>query len=98
LYFATNFSAALGKTIHSVSKTSMEALETYDWPGNVQSVAPRAKGVLKWDLEDVERTRIVRVLEESNWKVKGDGNAADRLGLSPSTLRSRMKRLDITRP
>jgi transcriptional regulator with GAF, ATPase, and Fis domain len=53
---------------------------------------------LKQDLVGVERANIVRALEESGWRVKGDGNAASRLHLNPSTLRSRIKRLGITRP
>ncbi len=55
-------------------------------------------GSLSQDLHSVERARILRALQESGWKVKGDGNAASRLGLKPSTLQSRMKRLGITRP
>ena len=55
-------------------------------------------GLLKPDLQSIERSRILRVLEESGWRVKGPGFAADLLGLSPSTLRSRMKRLGIERP
>jgi transcriptional regulator with PAS, ATPase and Fis domain len=46
-------------------------------------------------LEEVERAHILKVLEECNWKVKGKGNAADRLGLHPNTLRYRIKKLDI---
>jgi formate hydrogenlyase transcriptional activator len=53
---------------------------------------------LKQDLESVERSNILRALEESDWKVKGEGNAASRLGLKPSTLRSRMKKLGIAKP
>jgi len=49
-------------------------------------------------LEAVEREHIVRVLERCNWKVQGRGNAAECLGLNPSTLRSRMHKLGITRP
>ncbi len=52
---------------------------------------------LTQDLEEVERASILRALEESGWKVKGEGNAASRLGINPSTLRSRMKRLGILR-
>ena len=32
------------------------------------------------------------------WKVKGPGNAAERLSLNPSTLRGKMKKLGIVRP
>ncbi len=55
-------------------------------------------GLLKESLQSVERVRILSALEESGWKIKGTGNAASRLGLSPSSLRTRMKKLGITRP
>lgn len=44
------------------------------------------------------RAEIVSALEASCWKIKGVGNAAERLGMKPSTLRYRMKVLDIRRP
>jgi len=47
---------------------------------------------------DAERAHVLRVLRDCAWKVKGSGNAAERLGLNPSTLRSRMKKLGIERP
>ena len=37
-------------------------------------------------------------LRITGWKIKGDNNAASRLGLKPSTLRARMKKLGIERP
>jgi PAS domain S-box-containing protein len=49
-------------------------------------------------LEDIERTHIIATLESCGWKVKGRGNAAERLGLNEATLRSRMKRYGIQRP
>ncbi len=48
-------------------------------------------------LDDVERDHIRRVLARCGGRVKGPGNAACRLGLKPSTLRSRMKKLGIVR-
>jgi transcriptional regulator with GAF, ATPase, and Fis domain len=48
--------------------------------------------------KDLDPTRIVCMLEECCWRIKGPGNAADRLGLKPSTLRYRMKVLGIQRP
>ena len=60
---------------------------------------PRPRSVsLKQGLESVERSNIVRTLEEAGWKIKGPDNAASRLGMKPSTLRSRMTRLGIQRP
>ncbi len=49
------------------------------------------------DLESVERRYIVDVLDRTNWKISGDGGAAEILGMPSSTLRSRMKRLGIER-
>ena len=49
-------------------------------------------------LEDIERAHIIATLESCGWKVKGRGNAAERLGLNEATLRSRMKRYGIQRP
>ncbi len=49
-------------------------------------------------LENIERAHILSVVESCNWKISGKGNAADVLGLNPSTLRSRMKKLGLERP
>jgi formate hydrogenlyase transcriptional activator len=49
-------------------------------------------------LEDVERSHILRVLDETNWVIHGKRGAALVLGLNPDTLRSRMKKLGIKRP
>jgi formate hydrogenlyase transcriptional activator len=49
-------------------------------------------------LEEVERAHIVSVLEACDWKVRGKGGAAERLGLKRTTLQSRMKKLGIQRP
>lgn len=49
-------------------------------------------------LEDVERDYILRVLEATGWRVRGQGGSADILGLKPSTLESRMIKLNIRRP
>jgi formate hydrogenlyase transcriptional activator len=45
----------------------------------------------------VERKHILAVLESTEWKIEGDDGAAARLGLKPSTLRSRMKKHDLRR-
>jgi transcriptional regulator with GAF, ATPase, and Fis domain len=49
-------------------------------------------------LEDLEREHILRVLGEVEWRIKGADSASVRLGMKPSTLRSRMKKLGIVRP
>jgi chemotaxis protein methyltransferase CheR len=49
-------------------------------------------------LENVERDYIKRVLEQTGWKVSGKNSAADILGLDRSTLRARMRKLNIQKP
>ena len=48
-------------------------------------------------MEEVERAHILKVLKECNWKINGDDGAAMKLGLNPNTLRSRLKKLNISR-
>ena len=45
----------------------------------------------------LEGEHIRAVLEKTNWRVRGPFGAANRLGLKPTTLESRMARLGITR-
>jgi transcriptional regulator with GAF, ATPase, and Fis domain len=49
-------------------------------------------------LEEMERKHICKVLEKANWVIEGQQGAARQLGLNPSTLRFRMKKLKIKRP
>jgi formate hydrogenlyase transcriptional activator len=49
-------------------------------------------------MEDVERSHIVRILEQTGWRVRGTQGAASLLGLPPSTLEARMTKLGIRRP
>jgi formate hydrogenlyase transcriptional activator len=48
-------------------------------------------------LDAVERDYILTVLQHTNWVITGPRGAATVLGLHPSTLRSRIKKLGITR-
>ena len=52
----------------------------------------------KEDLRELEKANLIRALEESLWKVAGPQGAAQKLGIPPSTLSSRMKALAIQRP
>ena len=49
-------------------------------------------------LAHVEREYILQVLERAHWKVSGKNSAAEILGLDRSTLRARMRKLDIQKP
>ncbi len=46
-------------------------------------------------LDENEREYIVKVLEQTNGKIFGDGGAGEILGIHPETLRSRMKKLGL---
>jgi len=48
-------------------------------------------------LADAQRGHILDVLRATNWVIDGDDGAARRLGLKPSTLRNRLKKLGIRR-
>jgi formate hydrogenlyase transcriptional activator len=49
-------------------------------------------------LQDVEKDHIRGVLESTMWRIRGQGGAAERLGLRPTTLESRMAKLGLSRP
>jgi PAS domain S-box-containing protein len=49
-------------------------------------------------LHDLEREHIRSTLESTSWRVRGLGGAADRLGLKPTTLETRMAKLGLRRP
>jgi PAS domain S-box-containing protein len=49
------------------------------------------------DLEEIERESIAAALQAAGWQVAGADGAAERLGMKPSTLRSRIKALGIVR-
>jgi PAS domain S-box-containing protein len=53
---------------------------------------------LNLGLEDAERRHMLRVLEKCNWRISGQGGAAQILGLKRTTLQSKMKKLGIRRP
>jgi formate hydrogenlyase transcriptional activator len=49
-------------------------------------------------LIDVEKEHITRVLESTGWRIRGAAGAADRLGLKPTTLETRIAKLGLKRP
>jgi transcriptional regulator with GAF, ATPase, and Fis domain len=59
----------------------------------LSSIAPRSA-----KLVDVEVAHIRQVLDGCGWRVRGAGGAAERLGMKPSTLETRMAKLGVRRP
>jgi PAS domain S-box-containing protein len=56
-----------------------------------------AAGKVSPALVDVERNHIYSVLQKTQWVIDGPRGAAAILGLHPNTLRSRLKRLGLSR-
>ena len=120
-FFVRQFSRKFGKKIRRIPTKVMEALQNYDWPGNIrelENVIERAVIISEGDslelmddlniplhkkdsiktLNEVEREYIIKILEKTGWKIEGKDGAASILGLNPSTLRGRMRKLGIKRP
>jgi transcriptional regulator with GAF, ATPase, and Fis domain len=76
--------------IHSTGDT----LVLDDAPGVPSAMPSSDSGTLM----SAERRHIENALRRCGWRINGAGNAAERLGLHPNTLRFRMKKLGIRRP
>jgi len=48
-------------------------------------------------LEEVEKNHIIEVLTRTGWRVRGNGGAAEILGLKQTTLEARLRKLGIER-
>ncbi|MCY2987252.1 MAG: sigma 54-interacting transcriptional regulator [Planctomycetota bacterium] len=117
--FVEEFARALGKTIRSIPRSVIDALQRYPWPGNVRelrNLIERAVIISEGTtlhvdlptpssltsprgatLEEVERNHILTVLEQTGWRIRGPGGAAETLGIKPTTLESRLGKLGIRR-
>jgi len=62
-------------------------------PSTATSPAKPAPGLM-----DFKRQHILQALASTYWRIEGSGGAAEQLGLAPSSLRSRIKKLGIQRP
>jgi len=49
-------------------------------------------------LPELQRSLILKALEESHWVIEGERGAAHRLDIAPSTLRERVKKFGFKRP
>jgi two-component system response regulator HydG len=78
----------------SVLLTSGPIINVLKLPGQNIAVAATTPGRIKTMIEN-ERDHILSALERCNWKIYGQGGAAEILELHPSTLNSRMKKLGI---
>jgi len=125
--FVRKYAKSHGRNICKISKTAIDQLVKYSWPGNIrelENVIERAiilctsdtiklkdiplqtvkdieevKGNNKiLTLQEMEKAHILKALKAVGWKIHGESGAAEILGINPNTLRSRMKKLKITKP
>ncbi|MEO8147497.1 MAG: sigma 54-interacting transcriptional regulator [Bacteroidia bacterium] len=120
-HFCKKYEAKIGKKITNIPQKIIDALMSYDYPGNIrelENIVERALIISSgetlqigdWlpkktanakskvvDLNAVEKNHIIEILNQANWKVSGERGAAKMLGLKPTTLEARMKKLGIVR-
>ena len=67
---------------------------------NSAATAGTASTILVSDAEMKRRERenLLAALDQSNWRVHGPGGAAELLGIRPTTLASRIKRMGLAKP
>jgi transcriptional regulator with GAF, ATPase, and Fis domain len=66
-------------------------------PPEAEVATSGARILTAGELESIERANIERALAACGGKISGEGGAAQRLGLAPSTLSSRLKALGIAK-
>ncbi|GAF92079.1 unnamed protein product, partial [marine sediment metagenome] len=86
------------RTVILTRGTSLQLEESFGLGDVGNAGRSGANATASTRMEDVERAHILHVLEECGWRIKGKSNAAERLGLHPSTLAHRLKKLGIERP
>ncbi len=84
---STEFLEIAPELLPSIAPTNAESTP-------VTTPLPRLTGSLK----DIEREHILAALQSSNWVIEGDHGAAKSLNMHPNTLRSRIKKMGLTRP
>jgi transcriptional regulator with GAF, ATPase, and Fis domain len=69
-------------------------------PRNTSSASPSLLAAVVPDAEMKRRDRenVLAALNQTNWRVHGQGGAAELLDVAPTTLASRIKRMGLTRP
>ena len=50
------------------------------------------------EMRQLEKENLLKILEKADWKIKGVDGAAELLGIKPTTLLSRIKKMGLQRP
>ena len=78
----------------SVLLSTGKIITALNLPGRPKQEDIKDPGRLK-TMDENERDYIIQVLDSCNWKIYGEGGAAEVLQVNGSTLSSRMKKLGI---
>ncbi|QHW00152.1 sigma 54-interacting transcriptional regulator [Spirosoma endbachense] len=126
-FFLAKIAKKLGKRLTGLSKTSLEQLQNYHWPGNIRElehlleraaimsttpeislresltthstitpIASQSTTFVK-PFDQAERDNILAALKQANYRIRGNGGAAELLNIKPTTLEAKMIRMDIKR-
>jgi transcriptional regulator with GAF, ATPase, and Fis domain len=79
---------------------SSPAAPTRSAPRAAAGIGPKPEPpyLTEAELEGRERENLLVILKKANWKIKGPNGAAELLGVKPTTLFSRMKKMGIRPP
>jgi transcriptional regulator with GAF, ATPase, and Fis domain len=80
----------------------------FDLPASEPALVPRpavqeesktqAEFLTEAELQQRERENLLVILEKAHWKIMGPEGAAELLGVKPTTLMTRMKKMGLRRP
>lgn len=90
--------AAISARGESLQFASLLAPSTPAPLPHVHGSQPAEHFLTEAEFAEAEKVNIVAALERTNWKIYGPRGAAELLGVKPTTLVSRAKRLGIVRP
>lgn len=62
------------------------------WAASVRDVIPEA------EMQRRERDNVLAALQRTRWRIYGPGGAAELLGIKPTTLLSRMRKMGLKKP
>ena len=85
------------RALISASGPILNLAEDLDRKRNVTTLTTIGTVENPLDLRSAEKEHIASILVQTDWKIAGPSGAAAKLGVPPSTLRSKMKKLGIQR-
>lgn len=85
---------ARGKTLEFDLPSHQKQPHTSDHKSQAES-SPDTGFFTEVEMLQKERDNLRNVLEKADWKIKGSGGAAELLGIKPTTLKARIKKMGL---